>query len=246
VDRLLYVAMSGAKETLQAQAANNHNLANVSTTGFRADLTAFQSRAVTGSGFPSRVYATDSSVGWKQDAGSLISTGRDLDVAVNGPGWIAVQDASGREAYTRNGDLRLDPEGQLRTASGLAVLGDGGPIAVPPNSSLSMATDGSISIVPLGQPPTTTAIVGRIKLVNPPVADLERGADGLFRQRDGTDAPSDVAVQLATGTLETSNVGVGDAMVNMIELSRRFDLQVKSIRTAEDDGAASAQLLLPG
>jgi flagellar basal-body rod protein FlgF len=243
VDRLLYVAMSGAKETLRAQAANNHNLANVSTTGFRADLTAFQSRAVTGSGFDSRVYATDSSVGWKQDAGSLISTGRDLDVAVNGAGWIAVQDATGREAYTRNGDLRLDPAGQLRTASGLAVLGDGGPISVPPNSSLSMATDGSISIVPLGQPATTTAIVGRIKLVNPPVAELERGADGLFRQRDGTDAPADVAVKLATGTLETSNVGVGDAMVNMIELSRRFDLQVKSIRTAEDDGAASAQLL---
>ena len=139
---------------------------------------------------------------------------------VNGPGWLAVQDASGREAYTRNGDLRLDPAGQLHTASGLAVLGDGGPISVPPNSSLAIAADGSISIVPLGQSPTTTAIVGRIKLVNPPAAELEREArTACFGQRDGTPiAPSDATVQL--GEPERSKLATStwvETMTNMIE-----------------------------
>lgn len=246
MDRLLYVAMSGAKETLRAQAVNNHNLANASTTGFRADLAAFQSRAVTGPGFDSRAYATNSSVGWKHDSGALYSTGRDLDVAVNGRGWIAVQDAKGREAYTRAGDLRIDTDNVLRTGTGNAVLTDGGPLSVPPNASLMVAPDGSISVVPLGQGPETTAIVGRIKLVNPPDDQMVRGEDGLFRQRDGKDAPADAAVQLASGTLEASNVNVGDAMVQMIELARRFELQVRAIRTAQEDAAVSAQLLRLG
>src|ERR1700712_3173759 len=101
MDKLLYVAMSGAKETMRAQTANNHNLANASTTGFRADLQAFQSRAVTGSGFASRVYATDGSTGWDSSSGSMVTTGGDLDVAVQGNGFIAVQGRDGHEAYTR-------------------------------------------------------------------------------------------------------------------------------------------------
>src|SRR3954454_7417426 len=105
MDRMLYVAMTGAKETLRAQTVNNHNLANVSTTGFRADLAAFQSRAVDGSGYGSRVYATNGTVGWDSNSGALLSTGRDLDVAINGPGWIAIQGPDGKEAYTRAGDL---------------------------------------------------------------------------------------------------------------------------------------------
>src|SRR5256885_8192329 len=108
MDRMLYVAMTGAKETLKAQAVNNHNLANVSTIGFRADLAAFQSRAVDGTGFASRVYATDSSTGFDGKTGALLTTGRDLDVAINGAGWIAVQGANGKEAYTRAGDLQVD------------------------------------------------------------------------------------------------------------------------------------------
>src|SRR5512142_2191747 len=124
MDKLLYVAMSGAKETLRAQAANNHNLANASTTGFKADLSAFQSRAVTGPGYASRVYATDQTVGWDHSVGSIQETGNPLDVAIRGPGFIAVQDAAGNEAYTRAGDLHVDPAGQLLTSTGLPVLGD--------------------------------------------------------------------------------------------------------------------------
>ena len=243
MDNRVYVAMSGAKETLRAQTANFHNLANASTTGFRADLSAFQSQAVQGAGLPTRIYATDSSLGWDPTQGQLEQTGRELDVAVKGAGWIAVQGPDGREAYTRAGDLHVDENGQLLTATGQAVMTDSGPLAVPPHSAISIARDGSVSIVPMGQTPNTVAVVGRIKLVNPPAAQLDRGNDGLFRMRNGTDAPSDAGVQLADGALEASNVNVAEAMTQMIELARRFDLQVKSIKTAEDDAQAAARLL---
>jgi len=243
MDRFLYISMTGAKETLRAQTVNNHNLANSSTTGFRADLSAFQSRAVAGSGYASRAYATNATVGWDASQGGLADTGRDLDIGINGPGWIAVQGPDGREAYTRAGNLRIEPSGLLLNGAGQTVLGEGGPISVPPHTSLMIAADGTISIVPVGQGPETTSQVGRIKLVNPPAESLVRGDDGLFRTTDGTDAPADANVRVASGVLETSNVNVADAMVNMIELSRHFDLQVKAMRTAEENAAASAQLL---
>jgi flagellar basal-body rod protein FlgF len=243
MDRLVYVAMSGAKETLRAQAANNHNLANANTTGFRADLSAFQSQAVAGDGLPSRVYAIDTSIGWDSSVGRLDQTGRDLDVAVQGAGWLALQASDGTEAYTRAGDLRVDAAGMLTTAAGHPVLGDGGPITVPQHASIAVGRDGSVSIVPLGQSPQTLATVGRIKLVKPPDAALERGPDGLFRMRDGTQAAADASVQLASGALESSNVNVAEAMTQMIELARRYELQVKAIRTAEEDAAAASRLL---
>jgi flagellar basal-body rod protein FlgF len=243
MDRFLYVSMTGAKETLRAQTVNNHNLANASTTGFRADLSAFQSRAVAGAGYASRTYATNATVGWDASQGALTSTGRDLDVGIQGPGWIAVQGADGREAYTRAGDLRIEPTGLLLNGAGQQVMGEGGPISIPPHTSLMIAADGTISIVPVGQGPETTSQVGRIKLVNPPAESLVRGDDGLFRTVDGSDAPPDANVRVASGVLEASNVNIADAMVNMIELSRHFDLQVKAMRTAEENAAASAQLL---
>lgn len=243
MDRFLYIAMSGAKETLRAQTVNNHNLANASTTGFRAELDAFQTREVAGSGYASRAYATDATTGWDATQGTLVATQNELDVGVKGEGWIAVQATDGREAYTRAGDLRVEPSGMLVNGSGHQVLGESGPVSVPPHASIMVGTDGTVSIVPLGQGPETSALVGRIKLVNPPAQALVRGEDGLFRMQDGTDAAADADVQLASGVLESSNVNVADAMVNMIELSRQFDLQVKAMRTAEDNAAAASQLL---
>jgi len=243
MDRMLYVAMTGAKETLRAQTVNNHNLANVSTTGFRADLAAFQSRAVDGTGFASRVYATNASVGWDDTSGALLTTGRDLDVAINGPGWIAVQAADGREAYTRAGNLQIDPTGQLKTATGQPVMGDGGPINVPPYTSIFFARDGSISIVAQGQTPDTTSTVGRIKLVNPAETDLVRGDDGLFRVRTGAAAEVDPKVKLQGGALEGSNVNVVEAMVNMISISRQFDMHMKILQNAEGNERQASQLL---
>jgi flagellar basal-body rod protein FlgF len=243
MDRSLYVAMSGASETLRAQTANNHNLANANTSGFKADLSAFQSRAVLGPGFASRVYSTDASVGWDGSTGALTATGQTLDIAIQGDGWIAVQAPDGSEGYTRAGDLHVDGSGALMTATGHPVMGDGGPITVPPYASISVGRDGTVSIVPAGQSASTTASVGRIKLVNPPASQLKRGDDGLFRSATGSPAVSDATVSVTSGALESSNVNVADAMVHMIELSRRFDLQVKAMRTTEDDAAATSKLL---
>jgi flagellar basal-body rod protein FlgF len=243
MDRFLYVAMTGASETLRMQGANSHNLANASTAGFREDLAAFQTRNVVGPGFESRAYATAGQAGWDSTVGAVQDTGRQLDVAIQGQGWLAVLAPNGREAYTRAGDLRLDTEGNLVTATGHTVMGDGGPINVPPHASLQIGVDGTVSIVPLGSGPETTASVGRLKLVNPQAAALVKGEDGLFRMRDGSDAVADAGVQVTSGALESSNVNVADAMVQMIELSRRFDLEVKAMRAAEDNGAAASQLL---
>lgn len=243
MDKLLYVAMSGAKETLASQAANNDNLANASTTGFKASLAAFQTRAVSGAGFPSRAYATAATVGWNHTDGEQQTTGNPLDVAVQGPGFLAVQDLAGAEAYTRAGDLHVDPSGQLMTTGGRPVLSDNGPIAVPPATSVSIAADGTVSVVPLGQPPNSLAAVGRIKLINPASGAVERGPDGLYRPVDGSTPEADANVQLASGVLEASNVNITGCLVNMIELARRFDMQIKALHTAEEDGQASAKLL---
>ena len=243
MDKLLYIAMTGAKETLRAQAANNHNLANASTTGFRADLSAFQSRAVAGAGYASRVYATNATTGWDDTAGPMQSTGNPLDIAVQGPGFIAVQGPDGKEAYTRAGDLHVEPSGLLLTGAGHPVLGDSGPISVPPSSSVTVGGDGTVSIVPLGQTPNTLANVGRIKLVNPGSAALKPGEDALFHTANGAPAPADAAVKVAAGVLEGSNVNIASSMVTMIELARHFDMQVKAIRSAEDNGAASTKIL---
>jgi flagellar basal-body rod protein FlgF len=243
MDKLLYVAMSGAKETLRAQAANNHNLANASTTGFKADLSAFQSRAVSGPGYASRVYAQDNVVGWDSSVGSQQETGNALDVSVNGTGYLAVQDATGNEAYTRAGDLHVDPSGQLLTATGHPVLGDNGPISVPPYSSITVAKDGSISIVPLGSTAQTNAIVARMKLVNPPPNTLQRGADALFHSTSTDPVEADAATTVTPGTLESSNVNIASAMVNMIELARQFDMQIKAVHAADDNAQSATKLL---
>lgn len=243
MDKSLYVAMTGAKEILDAQAVNNFNLANASTTGFKADLAAFQSQAVAGSGYASRVYATESTSGWDQSQGSLTTTGRPLDVAVQGAGFIAVQGPNGQEAYTRNGDLQLTPEGLLVTSTGQPVLGDNGPISVPPSSSIKIGSDGTVTVLPFGAPAQSLAAIGRIKLVNPAPDSLVRESGGMFQLPGGASAPADASVKLDSGVLESSNVDLASAMVNMIDLARNFQLQVKAMKSADDNASASAQLL---
>ncbi len=227
---------------MRAQATNSHNLANASTTGFRADLLAFRSHPLRGPGYDSRVYSAVEDRGPDFSKGSYRDTGRDLDVAIQGDGWIAVQTPDGAEGYTRAGDLRLTPVGQLVTRMGRPVLGSGGPVAVPPFEKLEIGGDGTISVLPLGQEPSTLAVVNRIKLVNPPREDLVKGADGLMRLRGGAAEP-DASVKLVTGTLEGSNVNAVEALVNMIALARSFEMQVKLMRTAQDNDAASAQVM---
>lgn len=243
MDRMLYVAMSGAKETMIAQAMNNSNIANASTTGFRADLQQFRSMPVFGNGHPTRVYALTERPATDFTQGPIVQTGRNLDVAIKGEGWIAVQARDGNEAYTRAGDLRTDVNGMLTTGTGLPVMGDGGPIAIPPASQVIIAADGTISILPPGAQPTELAVVERIKLVNPPPENLTKGLDGLIRQKDGQVAETDAAVQLVQGAVEGSNVNPADALVDMIELSRRYELQVKMMKTADENAQQSATIL---
>lgn len=243
MDRMLYVAMSGARETLIAQGSNSNNLANANTPGFLADLQQFRSMPVFGDGHPTRVYGMSERPAIDFSKGSFVHTGGDLDVAVNGTGWLVVQAQDGTEAYTRRGDLMLDANGLLTTGNGLPVIGNGGPIAIPPAEKIEIAPDGTISIRPLGQGAGELAVIDQIKLVNPPQADLEKGNDGLMRLRDGTSAQPDVGTQLVSGSLESSNVNIVDAMVNMIELSRRFELQVKMMKTAQDMENASSSIM---
>jgi flagellar basal-body rod protein FlgF len=239
--------MSGAKQTLQAQAANSHNLANVSTTAFKADLSAFRSMPVFGPGNPTRVFAMQERPGTDFKYGTITHTGRDLDVAVKGDGWLAVQDQNQQEAYTRAGELRVTTTGSLLTADDQPVLGNSGPIAIPPADKIEIAADGTISILPRGQSGATLAIVDRIKLVKPDLAQLEKSHDGLMRMRPGLPpAVADGNVRLVSGALESSNVNAVDAMVNMITLARQFEMQVKMMQTAQQNDAASNELLRIG
>ena len=244
MDRVLYLAMSGAKQTLQAQGAVSHNLANVSTTGFRADLEQFRAMPVYGPGHPSRVYALQERPGIDFSPGSIQSTGRELDIAVtHDQGFIAVQTPDGGEAYTRAGDLRVSSGGLLVTGAGHLVLGNGGPVAIPPGEKLEIGQDGTISIRPLGQDANALAEIDRIKLVLPPMDQLEKGEDGLFRMRDGNPLEPDAAVTVASGALEGSNVNPVGAMVEMIELSRLYEVQVQIMHTAREDDAAAVQIM---
>jgi flagellar basal-body rod protein FlgF len=240
---MLYIAMSGAKQTLLAQTANTHNLANATTTGFRADLASFRSMPVYGPGEPSRVYAMAERAAVDHSPGTNNATGRELDIAINGEGWIAVQAADGTEAYTRAGDLRIVEGGLLKTGAGLSVLGNGGPIAIPQAEKIEIGNDGTISIQGIGQAPNTLTVVDRVKLVKPDAAMLFKGADGLIRHKENTPAAPDASVTIVSGALETSNVNTVESMVNMIMLGRQFEAQMKVFETAKENDNIATQLL---
>ncbi len=242
MDRLLYVAMTGAKQLMQAQGLVAHNLANVATTGFRADLARFEARPVTGPGYPSRVNTVAAGVGFDRSQGTLVQTGEVLDVAIDGDGWLAVQARDGSEAYSRGGSLHVNALGLLETERGELVLGDNGPLAVPPHTQISMAADGTVSIVPQGQGAETLAQVGRLRLVNPDPADLEKRPDGLVRVRDGGEVDVDANVRVASGFIETSNVNVAATLVDMIEYARQFDVAVRMMQTADQNASRATSL----
>lgn len=243
MDKLLYVAMTGATQTMLAQGANNNNLANVSTPGFRADYAQFRSMPVYGAGYPSRVYAMTERSGTDFSKGPMNATGNDLDIAVNGEGWIAVQAKDGSEAYTRAGDLRITQNGLLVTGGGNVVLGDNGPITMPAASKVEFGTDGTISIRPMGQQSTEMTVLDRIKLVNPPENQLQKGKDGLMRLPGGNTAPADANVKIVSGTLEGSNVNIAEALVNMIDLQRQYEMQIRVMRDAEQNADSAKSLL---
>lgn len=243
MDRGLYVAMTGAKQIMQAQAVNNHNIANVNTTGFRADTVEFASDPVYGPGYASRVNAVAADAGVDFSGGVMTNTGRSLDIAVNGPGFIAVQAPDGTEAYTRAGDLRVTAAGEVTTGTGLPVVSESGPLSIPPATQVSIGSDGTVSVVPLGLQPSAQSQVDRIKLVNPKPGDLVKGADGLFHLKRGGKAKADETVTVSSGVLEGSNVNAAESLVNMIELQRLYELQIKSINSTDQTEQSAERLM---
>lgn len=242
MDRLIYTAMTGAKHVLEKQATVSNNLANVNSTGFKAQIDAFRAVPVVGAGLNTRAFVVDSTPGIDLSTGPIQETGNNLDVAVQGEGFLSVQRADGTEGYTRNGSLIVDENGLLKTSSGLKVIGDGGPISIPPNVSVSIGGDGTISSVNKSASPGPSTTVGRLKLVKAESINLVRSEDGLFMAKDSNPLPADANVKVAGGYLEGSNVGVVGSMVDMISLGRQFDLQMKMIQTAETNEEKASQI----
>ncbi|QFU23510.1 flagellar basal-body rod protein FlgF [Shewanella eurypsychrophilus] len=244
MDKLLYVAMSGAKQSMNSLAVRANNLANASTDGFKADIEQARSMQAFGEGLPTRVFAMTENPSADFTSGPIKTTGRDLDIAVKGDGWIAVQAADGGEAYTRSGSLSFDTTGVLRNDRGNPIMGDAGPIVLPlPIEKIEIAQDGIISVRPLGSTAEVIEEVGRIKLVNPGNQNLMRGSDGLFRLMSGENAAADPSVGVESGAVEGSNVNAVDEMVNLIDIQRQFEMQVKMMKTAEDMDKASSSLM---
>ena len=243
MDRLIYTAMTGASQTMSRQAAVANNLANVSTTGYRAEEHRLRAVQVRSQALPTRAFAVDASTHTNFQPGSMQATDRTLDVAVQGQGWLALALPDGSEAYTRNGSLQLDVNGVLQTRNGIPVQGDGGPISVPPDVKVAVGGDGSVSVIPESGAQNTVNAIGRIKLVNPAEADLVRGADGLFRMKDGSAVAADPNVKVAGGYLEGSNVNAVEQMVSMISLARQFEMQMKLLSSATTDDQAASQIL---
>jgi flagellar basal-body rod protein FlgF len=238
MDRMIYVGMAGAKMDMQRQDVLANNLANVSTTGFRAELQAIRAVPVRGDGASTRVYSLETTVGYDDAQGPITSTNRPLDVAMQGKSMLAVSALDGTEAYTRFGSLTVNNEGVLMTQGGLPVLGDGGPITIPANTEPSIGADGTVSAKAANG---KISGIGKLKLVTPETK-LTRGEDGLFRNPDG-DLPADATARVQDGALEGSNVNPIETMISMIAAARQFEAQMKLIQTAEGNEKSAAQLL---
>ena len=244
MDKALYIAMTGAKHNMLAQTNHANNLANANTHGFRADFAQARSQPVYyGEGHPTRAYALTERPATDFSLGPLVHTGRELDVAIEGDGFIAVQAPDGGEAYTRAGSLRIDSAGILRTGNGLPVLGNGGPIALPAQEKVEIAIDGTITVLLKGQGPDVLVQADRLRFVNPDIANLEKSEDGLLRLRDGGDAPVAEDVQVIAGFLEGSNVNAIHEFTSILSLSRQYETQVKLMQTAKENSESSARLL---
>ncbi|GJM11646.1 MAG: flagellar basal-body rod protein FlgF [Pseudohongiella sp.] len=230
---LLISITNSAKQTMQAQAINAHNLANAGTEGFKAEIAYYS--AVNNN--------SDVSSSPDLSPGVVRTTGRDLDISINGSGWMAVMAEDGTEAYSRRGDLKIDAFGQLTNGAGQPIMGNNGPIALPPFGSLEIGSDGTISILPLGQTPNTLAVVDRIKLVTLEDNEVQRGVDGLIRLPDGFAVDADASVGVLSGMLEGSNVNVVGEMVKMIDLARRFESEIKLMQSAKENSAALAKIM---
>lgn len=245
MDKALYTLMTGANRSLQAQAVFANNLANINTVGFRGDLVDARKIMVEDAGSGEDYERANHDIGTKSDftSGQMEQTGRVLDVALASAGFIAVKAADGTEAYTRAGDLQLDGNGLLVTGRGDLVLGDGGPISIPPAEKISIGIDGTISVQILGQSAASLAQIDRIKMVNPDSKELIKGGDGLFRHEKGKKIRADADVELRSGFVERSNVNAVSMLTKIIATARQFEMQVKTMKTVQENSESSARIM---
>jgi len=247
MDKLVYTALSGLRGHMSAQAAIANNIANASTIGYRADKVQFDSLQLMGPSLETRMPSTERVIDADRTAGAFVSTGRKLDVAMTGDGWLAVQGSDGEEAYTRRGDLQISESGLLTTGDGMPVMGNGGPITIPPNQGVSFAADGSVLIVPVGGTADNPTLIDRLKLVSPKGTDTVKGLDNLLHVKGGGTLPDDLNATIHTGMLEQSNVNLTQALVDMIENQRSYEVQARLLTTTKDmDEGGSSLLRLPG
>jgi len=244
MDKVLYVAMTGARENMAAQQVHANNLANATTTGFKADLEQARAMRVMGEGVASRVYSMSERPGTSTETGTQIATGRNLDIAVQGDDWIAVQAADGSERYTRSGELNINSVGQLITGSGIPVIGNAGaPVVIPPAEQITIANDGSITIRPQGSEAAELVLIDQIKLVTDTERQLWKGDDGLMRTDGLAPLPASQNAQLRSGYLESSNVNAVAELTSMISLSRQFEMQVKIMKSADENAQTASRIL---
>lgn len=242
MDKVLYISSAGANLAMRAQQVHANNLANSSTPGFRRDFVSSLAVELQGDGLGSRVMPVARGLGSSFDAGIMQTTGRNLDVAINGDGWLSVETAAGTEAYTRSGQLQVTPDGQLVIAGGLPVVGEAGAIQLPEFQSIDIGIDGTITIIPPGEA-NEPVQVGRLKLVNPEPGELQKSADGLFVATAGDELDADPEVRLRTGYLESSNVNALNEMVSFLSLSRQFEAQMKIMKAAGDMASSGDRLV---
>jgi flagellar basal-body rod protein FlgF len=243
MDRLVYTALTGLRSQMAAQSTIANNIANASTTGYRADRVSFDRLVLQGSGFESRQLAAEEVEDFDRRAGTIVQTARPLDVAVTSDSWIAVQATDGSEAYTRRGDLSVAASGVLETGDGFPVMGSGGPITVPPYQSIAIAEDGTVSIVPAGGDPTQPQVIDKIKLASPEGSQTAKGLDNLLHVKGGGVLPEDLDGKLASGALEQSNVNLTQALVDMIENQRSYEVQAGLLKEARNMDESAASLM---
>ena len=243
MDKLVYTAASGLKAHLASQAAIANNMANASTIGFRADRVVFDRLSLQGSSFDTRTPASAEVLDADRKPGVISQTGRDLDLAITGDSWLAVQSGDGTEAYTRRGDLEVAPSGVLQTGDGFPVIGSGGPITIPPATSIKVSADGTVSIVPVGGDARNPQVIDRIKLASPKGSGTVKGTDNLLYVKGGGILPADLDAKVESGALEGSNVNMTQALVDMIENQRSYEVQANLMKSAKDMDESSASLM---
>ena len=243
MDKLIYTSMTSGKHTLAQMDTVTHNLANISTDGFKAQMDSFRAVPKISTDLPVQTFVVNSTTGADFTPGVTHETGRALDVAVQGSGWLVVQGKDGKEAYTRAGSLKTDENGVLQTQSGLNVVGESGDITIPPDVTVTIAKDGTVATIPVGNNVANSTLIGRLKLVNPPENTLVRGDDGLFRTKDGSQADADPNVAVIGGSIESSNVNSVESLVTMISLARQFDIHMQMLTNAQASDAKASTIL---